>query len=345
MSKKPQNKYAYYSKILFAISFLLLLYGLGIDYYNDHKLIDPINDIIITKNSNDNTIHIETTEETPVITTPEDSSNETTSNDNTASVPASPSTSTEKELEIESSVIKDRDNSNKVLTIEEVNNQLRHELQNQYGITIRYGEETRGYTVAGISTEIITDASIINSQLVRLKQALTVYPEGLFREIRNGGIPLTILLINKYSDSTVTGVTDSSYSDATISISASYTFEDSFYHESYHYIERYLFKKGANYNTWDNLNPPEFQGWGVIDGSLSYSNTFSDTAPFVNNYAQTEASEDRASTFEYMMAPSKASCLNNGNVVWLKAKLIADTMDLVLSSVRPDETEYWERFL
>ena len=46
-----------------------------------------------------------------------------------------------------------------------------------------------------------------------------------------------------------------------------------------------------------------------------------------------------------MMAPSKASCLNNGNVVWKKAKLMSDTIDLVLSSVRPDVTEYWERYL
>ena len=153
------------------------------------------------------------------------------------------------------------------------------------------------------------------------------------------------MLIKKYSDGTVTGITDSSYTDAVISISADYAFEDSFYHESYHYIERYLLKKGANYNSWDSLNPSNFAGWGTIDGSLSYSNTFLPTSPFVNNYAQTEAVEDRASTFEYMMAPSKASCLNKGNVVWKKATLLADTIDLVLSSVSPDVTEYWEGYL
>ena len=188
-------------------------------------------------------------------------------------------------------------------------------------------------------------ASKMNKQLDLLKKVLSLYPDGLFQEIKKGGIPLTIMLIQEFSEKSITGITDSSYSYANISIAASHGFEESFFHESYHYIERYLLKKGANFNSWDSLNPSNFAGWGTIDGSLSYSNTFLPTSPFVNNYAQTEAVEDRASTFEYMMAPSKASCLNKGNVVWKKATLLADTIDLVLSSVSPDVTEYWERYL
>ena len=330
--KRMQSKSSYYAKILFVISFSLLIYGIALDYYDSHKLINPIDDVITTNNSKDNTIHIETTNDTN-----KDNNNSNSNNSN--------NNNSQKPIIENNTQNSNRDQDNRVLTITETNNRLRKELEDKYSITIHYGEETRGYSVSGIATEIITDESVINSQLVRLKQALGVYPEGLFREIKNGGIPLTIMLVNKYSEANVTGVTDSSYSDATISISAAYAFEESFYHESYHYIERYMFKEGANYNTWDSLNPQEFQGWGTIDGNLSYSNTFSATAPFVNNYAQSEASEDRASTFEYMMASSKASCLNRENIVWRKAKLIADTIDLVLSSVRPDVTEYWERFL
>ena len=74
-------------------------------------------------------------------------------------------------------------------------------------------------------------------------------------------------------------------------------------------LEKYMFKKKANFNSWDSLNPTDFE-YNTIDGSLSYSNTFVESAPFVNNYAQTSAAEDRASTFEYMMANTKASCLN-----------------------------------
>lgn len=331
MRKKKFNKYSYYATILFAISFALISYGLLLDYKNGYSIIDPINDVVSTTKTGDNTIHIDTSSEGQ---TTDDGQIDIGKSDaqkepNTPTQEVTPSQSQEKA----------------VVTIEQTNNQLRKEIENEYGITIRYGEETRGYSVAGISTEVIADQTVITDQLIRLREALSLYPKGLFREIKNGGIPLTIMLIKKYSDGTVTGITDSSYTDAVISISADYAFEDSFYHESYHYIERYLLKKGANYNSWDSLNPSNFAGWGTIDGSLSYSNTFLPTSPFVNNYAQTEAVEDRASTFEYMMAPSKASCLNKGNVVWKKATLLADTIDLVLSSVSPDVTEYWERYL
>ena len=85
--------------------------------------------------------------------------------------------------------------------------------------------------------------------------------------------------------------------------------------------------------------------YGTIYNDWSYNNTFSQEAYFVNNYAQVSATEDRASTFEYMMAPSKASCLNENMPVWKKAKYMARTMELTIRCVNSDTTEYWERFL
>ena len=105
-----------------------------------------------------------------------------------------------------------------------------------------------------------------------------------------------------------------------------------------------MFKNAANFNSWDSLNPTDFK-WGTINGNLSYSNTFSADAYFVNNYAQTAATEDRASTFEYMMADSKASCLNSETPVWKKANYMAQMMRQVLSSVKKSSNVYWERFL
>ena len=232
-----------------------------------------------------------------------------------------------------------------VQTIDEQNNSIRNSIQNSFGVNIKYGYEVAGYTVAGLGTVPIENSDTINSQLNNLKNTLSQYPKGLFQEIKNGGIPLTIILISEYSEPSVTGVTDSSYSYANISIAAIHPFAESFYHESYHYIERYIFKKGQNFNSWDSLNPKSFQGWGVIDGNLSYAVTFSPDAPFVNNYAQTAPTEDRASTFEYMMADSKASCLNQGTYVWNKANRMAITMETVFNSVSPYNVERWEQYL
>lgn len=364
MNKKHLNKSSYFARILFAISFVLLGYGFFLDYQEDHKFIDPIKDVVAPSDSNGSTVHIDTSDsEKPT----ENKGDKTTSKDsNSATNTNSGSNSTGKSNNTGKTNNNSNNNANNnpvitpdnkkqdpvptptpapAPTIDDINNQLRIEIQNTYDINVRYGGETAGYSVSGIATYPIGDGNVVNNQLNQLKNTLNLYPRGLFREIKNGGIPLTVMLVERYADNTITGVTDSSYSNAIISISAAHDFGESFYHESYHYIERYLFKRGANFNSWDSLNPPEFAGWGIIDGNLSYSNTFSPSAPFVNNYAQTDAAEDRASTFEYMMAPSKASCLNNGNIVWRKAKLMADTMDLVLSTIAPNVTEYWERYL
>jgi hypothetical protein len=238
--------------------------------------------------------------------------------------------------------------SSTLSTMEKVNDTLRKEIQDTYGISVFYGKETDGYRVItkelDLSAVSILDVNTIYDQLKKLKATLSLYPSDLFKEIRDGGIPLSVYLINYYTDKTVTGVTDSTYNYAHISIAAIYSFEDSFYHESYHYIERYLLKKGAKFNSWNSLNPSDFH-YGIISNYLSYSHTFLADASFVNNYAQTSPEEDRASTFEYMMATNKASCLTEDNPVWRKAKYMALTIETILKSVKPNRVEYWERFI
>ena len=231
-----------------------------------------------------------------------------------------------------------------IIDLETENTLFRNQIQEKYGIQIMYGKETDGYTVEGIQTNCLNDLNKIYDSLFRLDKCLEKYPFGMFQEIREGGIPLTILLVDSYFDSNITGVTDSSYHSAKISLAVSYPLEESFYHESYHYIERYLFKEGANFNSWNNFNPFQFE-YGKIYGMYSYSNTSSPDAFFVNNYAQTMDTEDRASTFEYMMADEKIDCFESGKNIWKKAITIARTIEYILDSANPSVEEYWERFL
>ena len=242
----------------------------------------------------------------------------------------------------------DLNSNNRVTTddnsVDEENLKLRNEIEKEFSIKVKYGKETEGYAVGGVTTVAINDSNLANKTLNDLYNTLSLYPKGMFKEIKNGGIPLTIILVNNYSENGITGITDSSYEYANISIAAVYDFAESFYHESYHYIERYMFKKKANFNSWDSLNPNDFV-WNTIDGSLSYSNTFREDSYFVNNYAQTSAEEDRASTFEYMMANTKASCLNRNSNIWYKATYMALTIESVFDTVSPDSIEYWERFI
>ena len=224
------------------------------------------------------------------------------------------------------------------------NESLKFEIQNRYGITIQYGKDLKDYEVGGLSIVPLVDSNIINENLNYLNHAMSVFPDGFWKEIKNGGIPLTVYLIDSFSTYGVTGVTDSNYNRAIMSIAVQYGFEESFYHETYHYIERYMMKKGYHFTNWNSYNPANFS-YGTINGNNSYNRTFTSDVYFVNDYAQTNESEDRASTFEYMMSSSKASCLNRGKPVWKKATLMSTAMDAVLNSVSPSVTEYWERYL
>lgn len=355
MHKQKNNQLVYYAKILIFISITLLVYGLVLDINNDRRLFDPIEDVV-SEGEEESTVSITTVDGSEVvpgneITKPvddnKDSSKENSNSlQGTTTKPSTNSNDTTGNSGIGSNALRDGNTNNSVQipTLDDANNNLRNNIQNTYGITVKYGNDTAGYKVGGFSTTPINNSTAVNAALNRLKNALNLYPRGFFNEIKNGGIPLTVLLVNNYSDNSITGVTDSSYSYADISIALVHPFEESFYHESYHYIERYIFKKGGNYNTWNSLNPSNFQ-YGTIVNNYSYSNTFAESAPFVNNYAQSSATEDRASTFEYMMAGSKASCLNYGQVVWQKANLMKNTIEAVFNTVSPTITEYWERHI
>ena len=109
-------------------------------------------------------------------------------------------------------------------------------------------------------------------------------------------------------------------------------------------MEKYIYSKGARYTSWATLNPNDF-AYGNISSLFSYTGTLSEDAFFVNNYAQTDEFEDRASTLEYMMKSNKINCFNQGKTVWLKAKTMSEQIDYFLSSVSPNVVEYWERFV
>ncbi len=228
------------------------------------------------------------------------------------------------------------------------NSALRTNIQNTYGITVRYGNEVSADGISGVgglSIIPMTDATAISQALNNLNNCLSKYPSGFFREMRSGGIPLTIYLVSHFSQTGVTGVTDSNYSKAVIYIACDYSFAESFHHENFHYMERYINKLGGFFANWNRFNPSGFN-YGSINDSLSYTrNGYSQDSYFVNNYAQTMEAEDRASTFEYMTANYKTSCLNYGKPIWNKANEMAMYIQNYYSTVNSGTTEFWERYL
>ena len=76
-------------------------------------------------------------------------------------------------------------------------------------------------------------------------------------------------------------------------------------------------------------------GWGDI---VTVASALKSSEPAM-------AEEDRASTFEYMMADDMIDCLNKNMPVWKKATSLSFAIDAVFKTVTADSTEYWERYL
>lgn len=351
-----------FAKVLIAFSILLMFVGLSCYIEDSYKVLDP-KDTTVVVSSEKNPVSITTVDgsepknATASTTNETDNSNATDSSatDNNSNNSGSNSSSNNSGSSSGGSSGSSNGSSSSGTTqevpstpstpsIDEVNANLRNSIQNNYGIYVKYGSETNGYSVGGLSTVGLSDSTAVNSALNNLAGVMSLYPNGFFSEMRNSGFNLSIYLIKNYSAGNVTGVTDHSTKNVVISIATDFPLAESLNHEIFHYIDYYIEQKGGRYTTWNNLNPSGFV-YGSVNNAYSYSMTFSEDAFFVNNYAQTDEYEDRASTFEYMMADSKASCLNYGKTVWLKSKYMAEQVDYFYSSVSPNVTEYWERFI
>lgn len=336
MTKELKMKLA---KVFIAFSFVLVFVGIGLDLDNK-TLINPVTGTHTIGNSN-NDINITTTD----ATIPSDSSGGENSNSQTnGSTGSSNVGGNGNSATTPSTGERYQSTTESQSGIDATNNDLRNSIQNRYGITVRYGAETNGYTVGGLSSIMLSDANRINELLNSLNYNLSLYPSGFFQETKQGDYSLTIYLLKRYSQENVTGITDSTTKNVVISLATDYSFVESLHHELYHYIEKYMFYRGANYTTWNSLNPVGFN-YGKTNTAISYVNTQDPYASFVNIYAQTDEYEDRASTFEYMMSPSEASCLVTGTTIWKKAKYMCEQIDAVFQSVSPSVTEYWERYI
>lgn len=338
MTKEKQITLA---KVLLSFALVLILLGIAF-HLESQTLINPITNTHVIGKSDNSDINITTTD-SPVTSTEEESTPSTETKDpetGNTTTSESPNSSGDSNQVTE----QPSPPASQTPSIETTNDNLRKSIENTYGITVKYGIETNGYTVAGLSTVRLTDSNRINQLLNELNNNLALYPNGFFNETKQAGYTLTIYLIKQYSQVNVTGITDSTNKNILISLATDYSFTESLHHEIYHYIEKYMYAKGANYTTWNTLNPVGFN-YGDTNSSYSFVSTGNINASFVNNYAQTDQYEDRASTFEYMMDDMEAECLQTGTPIWKKAKYISEQIDAVFQTVSPNVLEYWERYV
>ena len=181
MTKDSKLKLA---KVLIALSFVLILLGVGLNL-ETNVLIQPTRNTHTIASSTPADINITTTDtpisETTTTETPQkkpDKSKGTNSSQSSSTGSSSSNNNTGNNYQAK----KPQQNATVPETIESKNNTLRNQIENKYNVDIRYGTETNGYAVGGLSTVMLTDANRINALLNELNRNLALYPNSFFKE-------------------------------------------------------------------------------------------------------------------------------------------------------------------
>lgn len=339
-------------KLLFSLSFVFIFTGLYLNKLEKQMFYDPINDVVAIAPDDGDKVIISTTDgdveevnNNPSIPidngsniNSSDNSTDNNSNNNSTNISGnSNNTNEDVNHDINPSI------SNEDVIDE--NDILRRSIEDTYGIKVKYGDEVSNYQAGSMNVTPILDKDIIKNGLEQLKETLKLYPQDFFREFLNENLSLEVFLIKSYSKDNVTGVTDLFGNMVIVSIAMDYPCFESFNHEIYHYIEHFIVRKQGEFSAWNMYNPNDFS-YGTVNSNYSYTKTQKADSVFVNNYAQTNPYEDRASTFEYMMASNKIPCFNSSDYpIWKKSSYMALMIDTYFDTVSPSVIDYWERFI
>lgn len=339
-------------KLLFSLSFVFIFTGLYLNKLEKQMFYDPINDVVAIAPDDGNKVIISTTDgdveevnNNPSIPIDNgsninnsDNSTDNNSNNNSTNISDnSNNTNEDVNHDINPSISND--------DVIDENDILRRSIEDTYGIKVKYGDEVSNYQAGSMNVTPILDKEIIKNGLEQLKETLKLYPQDFFREFLNEDLSLEVFLIKSYSKDNVTGVTDLFGNRVIVSIAMDYPCFESFNHEIYHYIEHFIVRKQGEFSAWNMYNPNDFS-YGTVNSNYSYTKTQKADSVFVNNYAQTNPYEDRASTFEYMMASNKIPCFNSSNYpIWKKSSYMALMIDTYFDTVSPSVIDYWERFI
>ena len=339
-------------KLLFSLSFVFIFTGLYLNKLEKQMFYDPINDVVAIAPDDGDKVIISTTDgdveevnnnpSIPIdncsnINNSDNSTDNNSNNNSTNIFDNSNNTNEDVNHDINPSISND--------DVIDENDILRRSIEDTYGIKVKYGDEVSNYQAGSMNVTPILDKDIIKNGLEQLKETLKLYPQDFFREFLNENLSLEVFLIKSYSKDNVTGVTDLFGNRVIVSIAMDYPCFESFNHEIYHYIEHFIVRKQGEFSAWNMYNPNDFS-YGTVNSNYSYTKTQKADSVFVNNYAQTNPYEDRASTFEYMMASNKIPCFNSSDYpIWKKSSYMALMIDTYFDTVSPSVIDYWERFI
>lgn len=212
------------------------------------------------------------------------------------------------------------------------NTEYAESIEDEYGIEIYYGDsadiEFVDYTV-----EMVYDEDDIYKGLKALEKTLAMFPDGFFREFSESGYirginfylsgEFTPFGENSVSDAVAFTYTDSGFAIVVANIYEDEYLVDNYCHELCHVIDTRLAEEGfLDEDIWSSFNPEGFEynnSYLDEDGNDFTENASDEYTPwdddfvdtwnsdyiyFMDTYAKTYPTEDRARIFEYAMCPN-----------------------------------------
>lgn len=187
-------------------------------------------------------------------------------------------------------------------------------LEEKYGVVILVGEQCDTDFDSFVATQA-SDFEQVSYALQILDNALGQYPEGFFRQLREGELhSIRIQLIadlwadgeGRYGDGYV-AFTQNMWDHYLMVIDITTSDESTYYHEISHIVDSYL--EWDSYNRenalfleerWIDLNPAWFDGYTY---DYSWEQDILADGWFVDSYSTISPTEDRARVMEYAMLP------------------------------------------
>ncbi len=240
----------------------------------------------------------------------------------------------------------------------------RDELEQKYGIILYLGTEVAA-TAFDYECEAVFDEERIYRALEALENAFALYPEGFLEQLKSHdiktlGFYLAGTLRGKYNNTLDYAggfALQNGYEQSIVLDIYGWDLKDTIIHEMSHWIDLYIdecemFNFEVSYrNEFEALNPEEFQYNYGYETTSKYEKYVYDSAGtdydkyyFIDAYAQSNANEDRARCFEYM--------LKECNTEYLKCPHIYEKMSCMAKYIRkyfdttnwPEQTS-WEKVL
>lgn len=229
------------------------------------------------------------------------------------------------------------------------------QLEARYGLNILAGQEA-GEHFFDFDAQNVTDLDDISDALDTLEDALEVYPDGFFRQLRYGDVQRTEIHLAgtltatnaEYVDTYEAFVQDS-YDCHVMVVDIYLTDESTYYHEFSHIIDSYLEWDAANREgalfsdaAWCELNPSWFPGYTY---DYSWEQYVDDYSCFVDSYSTINPTEDRARVLEYAMVDYGIYTFEDCDVLLQKLSYYCRCIRDAFDTTFWPETVLWEQYL